>query len=117
MKTPELLDLAKILERAAFEVDRASDGEEALQMLGENEEYGAVVLDLTMPRKSGFDVINALKLHRPESLKGLVVVSAVARQLRRSDRDVVCAVVRKPFDLATITSAVEACLRCENGDG
>jgi len=43
----------------------ASDGAEALKKVRENE-YDVVVLDITMPGRSGLDVLKDLKAQRPE---------------------------------------------------
>jgi CheY-like chemotaxis protein len=49
---PDILELAFRLERAGYEIVRASDGEEALQLATERVPDLAV-LDVTMPKLTG----------------------------------------------------------------
>ncbi|MEO8379809.1 MAG: response regulator, partial [Acidobacteriota bacterium] len=105
--------VTRVFARADYIVDSAADGQEALDKLAGDPGYSVVVLDLTMPRRSGFDVIEALKHEHPDGLKGVIVTTALDRKLRQSDRTVVCGIVRKPFDLADLKKRVQACLdRC-----
>src|SRR5262245_39622428 len=54
--------LRRALERYGFEVLEAADGQEALDVFGaRSAEIRAVLLDLTMPRMSGGDSLEALK--------------------------------------------------------
>lgn len=48
------------LQRAGFEVESAGDGEVALSLLGE-QKFDALILDLVMPKKNGFAVLEELK--------------------------------------------------------
>ena len=102
--------VAKLLERADLDVDMAADGAEALEKLQLGERYGVIVLDLMMPRVSGFEVLNMLKERRPSGLKCLIVMSAIGRSLRATDQEQVCAVVEKPFEISEVKTAVQACL-------
>lgn len=74
---PSIRALVKLIfERADFIVDSAVDGQEALDKLAGDTHYNVVILDLTMPKRSGFEVIEALKREPPEGLKGVVVMTA-----------------------------------------
>ncbi|HMS40304.1 MAG TPA: response regulator, partial [Pyrinomonadaceae bacterium] len=48
------------LEADGFEAQNAYNGEEALQIL-ENAEFDAIVLDVMMPKKNGFEVAKTLR--------------------------------------------------------
>jgi DNA-binding response OmpR family regulator len=48
------------LVRLGYEVTTVDDGQEAIESL-ENEEFDLVMLDLFMPRRSGFDVIEEIR--------------------------------------------------------
>lgn len=58
------LDLAKgiqaILKHHHYDVDLVADGEEAL-LYAHSMEYDGLILDVMMPKKSGFDVLTALR--------------------------------------------------------
>ena len=105
---PVLLDLiCRLLHRAGFErVDRAADGVEALERIRETT-YAVVVLDLRMPRLSGYDVIAALEQEPPGSVPPIVVATA-DRQAGRNGfhAPFVAAVMTKPFDVALFTETV-----------
>ena len=45
-----------ILVASGFDVDKAIDGEEALEKLRQNS-YDLLILDIQMPKKSGYDVL------------------------------------------------------------
>ncbi|MCL2713361.1 MAG: response regulator transcription factor [Alphaproteobacteria bacterium] len=49
-------DIARVLEASGYVVDTVGDGEEAW-FLGDTEDYGAVILDLGLPRMDGLTVL------------------------------------------------------------
>jgi len=59
--------LIQILQDApdGFEVDEASSGQEVLEKI-EDKQYDVIVLDITMPGRSGLDVLAQVKLQYPE---------------------------------------------------
>lgn len=96
--------LEKLLSRNILEIESASDGRTAIEMLGDGN-YSVVILDLMVPEKNGFEVIDFLK--KSGSRVPVVVVSAVSQQaLARIDRDVVKLVISKPFDVDELVQAV-----------
>lgn len=58
------------LQQEGFEVDHAKNGQEAIDLAGKNK-YKVILLDLIMPIKNGFDVLNFLK---KEKIKTPVLV-------------------------------------------
>lgn len=48
------------LVRLGYEVTTVDDGEEAIEVL-ENETYDLVILDLFMPKRSGFEVVEFIR--------------------------------------------------------
>jgi DNA-binding response OmpR family regulator len=80
---PHLLRLVKFrLEREGYEVLTAADGEAALQIARE-EKPDLCVLDVMMPKRSGFDVLRELR--SDEDCAGMKVIMLTARA---QDRDV-----------------------------
>ena len=63
-----------ILIASGFEVDKALDGEDALTKIEQNN-YDLLILDIQMPKKSGYDVLKEIK----KELK-VLVVSACAME-------------------------------------
>jgi two-component system alkaline phosphatase synthesis response regulator PhoP len=80
---PHLLRLVKFrLEREGYEVLTAVDGESALQM-ARSEHPDLCVLDVMMPKRSGFDVLR--ELGSDDTCAGMKVIMLTARA---QDRDV-----------------------------
>ncbi|MEX2008211.1 MAG: response regulator [Candidatus Spechtbacterales bacterium] len=52
--------LAEALHEAGFEVALAADGEKGLELILANE-YDLILLDLILPRRNGFQIMEALK--------------------------------------------------------
>jgi DNA-binding response OmpR family regulator len=92
--------LRLVAERRGFTVDVAIDGAEALQRLDECT-YDLAVVDLMMPRISGYDLVARMRdlSERP----AVVIVTAMTETLiGQLDAAVVHSIVRKPFDVDAI---------------
>lgn len=97
--------VATIVRRCGCVVEVAHNGEEALQKL-RAERYDLVLLDLMLPRISGFEVLSTLARERPRQ-RVIVVTAASDGDLSRIDRTAVIAVVRKPFEIDNLRRQVE----------
>ena len=87
-------------------VDAAADGVEALE-LAMVHEYAVIVLDLMMPRLSGFDFLDAYRKALPRSRSVLFVVTAFDDQVTGTlAADQVHAVIRKPFDIEQVVMLI-----------
>lgn len=101
--------LAGLLRSRGFSVTEASGGLEACQMLGERQ-YDLALLDLNMPERDGFQVMEEAARVQPDC--GIVVVSGegsfstVSRALRRGALDY----IRKPFDPEELLATVQGVL-------
>ena len=90
--------------RRGVAVDEASDGDLAIEMLSQKE-YNVVLLDLMMPKVSGFEVLR--RMDESGSATPVIVLSAASQKfLEKVDSKRVKAVVRKPFDLNELVLAV-----------
>jgi two-component system response regulator RegX3 len=101
--------VAYALEGEGFEVDRAADGEEALER-ARRKEYELIVLDLRLPKINGIEVTRIL---RSESIVPILMLTAKDSEV---DRVVGLEVgaddyVTKPFSMAELISRVRAILR------
>ena len=107
-----LLMLKKMLERAGYEVDLASNGREGMAVF-EQDSADLVITDIIMPDKEGLELILEMKKKRPE-LK-IIAMSGGGRISPESYLE--CArhfgaekVFQKPFRQKEIVSAVNELL-------
>ena len=88
-----------LLRRNGYVVDAAHDGNEGLSRM-RSCDYDVVILDLMMPIKSGFEVIEILEAEQPETLQRVIVTTGASRtDLRKLDAQRIFALIRKPFDI------------------
>lgn len=115
--------MATLLRRLGVVSEQAVNGEEALALLGKRRSgrcpYSIVLLDLMMPKTSGWDVIAHLGRNQPEMLKHVIVVSAAGDgAIARIDESHGSAVLHKPFGVDELYAAVESCSAagdCDDG--
>lgn len=102
---PALRGLLRLVaRRAGFEVDVAANGLEALEKIREND-YLIAVIDLMMPRVSGYDVIE--RLAEMKRRPGVVVVTAMSdAHIPRLNSNVVASILRKPFNIEMLTAVL-----------
>ena len=102
--------LCTIIRRERMEVDCVSDGAQAIAKLQE-QMYSVILLDLMMPRVSGFEVIEYLKQNPPDPKPVVLVISAYADQrVRGVDPTIVAGVLRKPFEVGDLGGIVSLCI-------
>jgi len=98
------------LEFEGYEVDTANDGEQGLKKILDNS-YNLIILDVMMPKKSGFDVCKEVRkagITTPVILltaKGEEIDKVVGLELGADDY------VTKPFSLRELLARVKAILR------
>ena len=98
------------LEFEGYEVDTANDGEQGLKKILDNS-YNLIILDVMMPKKSGFDVCKEVRkagITTPVILltaKGEEIDKVVGLEIGADDY------VTKPFSLRELLARVKAILR------
>ena len=98
-----------IVQREKFTVDTAADGQEAIDLLKQHS-YSVILLDLMMPRVSGFEVIEFIRTHPQMSKPIVLVITAYADQTFKDvDAAIVAGVLRKPFEVAELGNLVRLC--------
>jgi two-component system phosphate regulon response regulator PhoB len=101
--------LAVTFKHEGLNVTTARDGIEAIDAL-KKQRFRVLILDLMMPRMSGWEVIEWLKEARAQKPQSVIVVSATNRDvIRELEPEVVNAIVFKPFDVNELTGYVKAC--------
>ena len=99
------------LDRAGYEVLRAGDGQQALDLAKEHIPDLAV-LDVMMPKLTGYDVTRELRAHAPTSRIPVILLTArvqeadVARGFEAGADDY----VKKPFSPQELKARVQAVL-------
>lgn len=104
-----LLRTLMVRERLGVEV--VTRGDAALRAI-ESGRYRVIVLDLALPGMSGFEIVRHLARERPELLRRIIVVTAVAQtQLEHFEhKSAICSLIRKPFDLSEFMQTVRECI-------
>jgi DNA-binding response OmpR family regulator len=104
-----LILISHILTRQSFVVHTATDVAEAETLL-ESEPWDAILLDLKMPVGDGVDLLRRLQTNNPDLLKRIIVVTGAIHDLPKIDGVPICAVVRKPFEVAALLDTVRNCI-------
>lgn len=100
------------LEADGFEVETAYNGELALEkFFVENKTFDAIVLDVMMPKKNGFEVARALR--EAENFTPILMLTALGKPEDVLDGFEAGAddYLPKPFDLAIFTARLNGLLR------
>ena len=83
-----------------------AEGDSAIERLTRGS-YDAILLDLTLPRLSGFDVLRHLMIRKPAMLKSTVIMTAASDEsLQFIDPSSVGGILRKPFPVAALSALV-----------
>jgi len=92
----------RLVERAGHVASTAVDGQDAVEIL-QRESFDVMLLDLTMPRMNGVDVVRATRV---------VVISAWAGEHRAVLQELgVETVMQKPLRIQQLTDLIEETLR------
>lgn len=103
--------LGVVASRGRHSVVCVGDGEAALRELGCGQ-FDAVMLDLLLPRRNGFEVIRHMKCTQPAMLARTIVITAASEATLQSSNDelrLVRSVFRKPVEMNLLIEEVRAC--------
>lgn len=101
----------RLVERAGHVAFTAADGQDAVDLL-EREKFDVMLLDLTMPRMNGVDVVRWIRA-RPDVAPDMriVVISAWAGEHRAVLQELgVVTVMQKPLRIQQLTDLIEETL-------
>jgi CheY-like chemotaxis protein len=93
-----------LLDEGSYEVRRAGDGVEALEVL-DGWRPDVIVLDLMMPRMDGWRFREEQR-RRAIAPDVPILVASASRRVDNLDADFARAVIRKPFDLDELVTRV-----------
>jgi CheY-like chemotaxis protein len=106
--TPSMRKLiAAILEAEGLTTSRASDGEEAIRMLDE-EEFQFAIIDLVMPKRDGLAVLDHIIRNKPALLKNTIIVTAHPAVAMREQLHSVCEVVEKQHEIGKLKGIIRS---------
>src|SRR5947208_1575467 len=99
--------LKTVLERKGYRILTASDGNMGLAV-AERESPDLVVVDMMMPKKSGFLVLEKLK-SRPEQGPRVIMITANEGSRHKAYAELlgVDDYIRKPFEMGRLVESVE----------
>jgi len=108
---PEIVEsMRTVLETRGYQILVARDGNQGLVM-AESEEPDLVVLDMMMPKRSGFLVLEKLRRSRPDPMRVIMITAnegsrhkAYAEMLGVDDY------IRKPFAMDRLLESVDRLL-------
>lgn len=95
----------RVLKREHFDVESARDGFEAIEKLTQND-YGAILLDLMMPRVDGHGVIRYLEKERNAPRPWVILMTANVQGVADVNEKAVFRVLAKPFDIGQLIAHV-----------
>lgn len=101
----------RLVTRIGVDGDLAESGREAVEAL-KTHRYDVVLLDLNLPRLSGWEVLDYLRARpdaRPRHL--FIITGFVNQRVSEADRDLVTAVLYKPVAQDELQTLVTECLR------
>jgi len=108
----EILDAVRIaLEEHGYEVLTARDGAEGM-MRAERDEPDLIVLDVVLPKRSGFSVLDHLR--RGHFRVTPIIMLTASDEQRHRDFAASCganAYISKPFDMGELLSEVDTLLK------
>jgi DNA-binding response OmpR family regulator len=111
---PDLLRVvARALREAGYAVDEAADGEEGL-FKATSWDYDAIVLDLMLPRLSGWQVLEQLRRSKKTPVLILTARDAVPDRVRGLDTGADDYLI-KPFELSELFARLRALIRRSAG--
>jgi len=101
--------LLTVLRKRDFHVDTARNGEEAIERTQQCR-YSIILLDLMMPRMSGYEFLSRVE-GWPANERPLVIVLTAGSEPRNLNAKIVAGTIRKPFDIELLVDTITACMR------
>jgi two-component system chemotaxis response regulator CheY len=101
--------VVQTLERNGFAVAGARDGQEALELLAKGPLPNLILLDLMMPRMSGYELLDHLA-NESMMTRPRVLVLTAGLEPRTFPTELVIGTVHKPFDIELLLDIVSGFL-------
>lgn len=102
--------LSSELASEGYQVDTASDGDEAIAILQNNNKFDLVLLDIKMPRVDGFEVLKFIKQNIPHVKVIMLTAFADLKNAIESKKLGAEDFISKPYDLVDLLTTIERVL-------
>src|SRR5689334_17741166 len=90
--------LRTVLRRRGFHVDTARNGVDALEQISARR-YALIVLDLMMPRMSGYELVDQLVDQPVMSRPRVLILTAAGGEPLKIHTEMIVGTMQKPFDI------------------
>src|SRR5271170_2751773 len=100
----------RVIFKDDYDLLMAEDGPTAIELAKKNE-IDVAVLDIRMAGMSGIEVLERLRFVRPEIEAIMITAYETTDTIRQALRLRACDYINKPFDIATIRSAVSGAMQ------
>ena len=97
--------LSKALSKQGYQVDLATNGQQALEM-GRQKSYDLAVLDIKMPGLSGLDLLTRFQEERPDTLVVIMTAESSMKNAVEAMKRGAYDYITKPFDLDTLDAII-----------
>lgn len=107
-----LLSLEFLMQQSGYDVVTASDAESALEKI-RNQPPSLVLLDISLPGMSGFDLLEILRSEEPTRSLPIIMLTAHGREIEKEKGMALGAddYITKPFSTRELVARVEALLK------
>jgi len=106
----EIIELVtQMLDETGYRFAEAYDGEQAVQMV-QNERFDLILLDMKLPKMSGYEVIGRLKQNKRTHDIPILIMSAFSVDMDNVDQisdESIIPMIKKPFDINEIKKVVK----------
>jgi DNA-binding response OmpR family regulator len=112
-----LLSLEFLMQQAGLEVTTAADGEQALDLIHE-QTPDLILLDISLPGMSGFDLLEQLRQSPDTRTLPVVMLTAHGREVEKEKGMALGAndYITKPFSTRALMARVQALLAGRGGE-
>lgn len=101
--------LSSELSGEGYQVDSASDGDEAITTL-QSKKFDLVLLDIKMPKVDGFEVLKHIKKNHPDMKVIMLTAFADLKNAIESKKLGAEDFISKPYDLVDLLTTIERVL-------
>ena len=99
--------IGAVVRQSGHKIEFAADGQEAIDCISAGD-FDIILLDLMMPKASGFEVLAWMHRAKPGAAKrSVIVLTAMGeKDLVNLTEERVFAVIRKPFDIRLLAAKI-----------